>query len=164
MTAYLASRDVMARRNADWHEKYTLPSLWDFYQPSRVEPRLVLLRLDELGRGGVAQLLPRVDGVPQRLQEHGRPGHGQLRRRLHLQHVRLLDDRGDGAAAGGGLPSARGDPRRDAARAPRRCYEPKGKPIEFGVVRAGLLADLDRRARESGRQPQGALRDGRACA
>ena len=35
MTAYLASRDVMHRRNADWHEKYTLPSLWDFYQPSR---------------------------------------------------------------------------------------------------------------------------------
>ena len=35
MTAYLASRDVMARRNADWHETYTLPSLWDFYQPSR---------------------------------------------------------------------------------------------------------------------------------
>ena len=25
MTAYLASRDVMRRRNAEWHEKYTLP-------------------------------------------------------------------------------------------------------------------------------------------
>jgi imidazolonepropionase-like amidohydrolase len=36
MTIYSASRDVMRMRNADWHEKYTLPSLWDFYQPNRL--------------------------------------------------------------------------------------------------------------------------------
>jgi hypothetical protein len=35
MTAYLASRDVMRARNADWHEEYTLPTLWDFYKPLR---------------------------------------------------------------------------------------------------------------------------------
>ena len=35
MTIYEASRDVMAARTADWHEDYTLPSQWDFYQPSR---------------------------------------------------------------------------------------------------------------------------------
>ena len=35
MTIYSAGRDVMRMRNADWHEKYTLPSLWDFYQPNR---------------------------------------------------------------------------------------------------------------------------------
>ena len=35
MTAYLASRDVMRARTAEWHERYTLPSLWDFYEPSR---------------------------------------------------------------------------------------------------------------------------------
>ncbi|MGQ0649585.1 MAG: amidohydrolase family protein [Gemmatimonadaceae bacterium] len=35
MTAYLTGRDVMARRNADWHERFTLPSLWDFYTPNR---------------------------------------------------------------------------------------------------------------------------------
>lgn len=35
MTAYLAGRDVMRSRNADWH-KYTLPSLWEFYKPSRI--------------------------------------------------------------------------------------------------------------------------------
>jgi imidazolonepropionase-like amidohydrolase len=34
MTAYAASRDVMRMRNADWHDKYTLPSLMDFYAPS----------------------------------------------------------------------------------------------------------------------------------
>lgn len=32
---YAAGRDVMRARNADWHEDYTLPSLWEFYQPNR---------------------------------------------------------------------------------------------------------------------------------
>ena len=34
-TIYEASRDVMAQRTAEWHDGYTLPSLWGFYQPSR---------------------------------------------------------------------------------------------------------------------------------
>lgn len=33
---YAASRDVMKARNADWHERYTLPSLMQFYEPSLV--------------------------------------------------------------------------------------------------------------------------------
>jgi len=32
---YVAGRDVMRARTAEWHEDYTLPSLWDYYQPSR---------------------------------------------------------------------------------------------------------------------------------
>jgi cytosine/adenosine deaminase-related metal-dependent hydrolase len=32
---YEASRDLMRARRAEWHERYTLPSLWTFYQPSR---------------------------------------------------------------------------------------------------------------------------------
>ena len=35
MTAYAAGRDVMRMRNADWHARYTLPSLMDFYKPNR---------------------------------------------------------------------------------------------------------------------------------
>jgi len=35
MTIYAAGRDVMRARNADFHEKYTLPTMWEFYQPSR---------------------------------------------------------------------------------------------------------------------------------
>ena len=35
LTIYSAGRHVMAFRNADWHDKYTLPSLMDFYTPSR---------------------------------------------------------------------------------------------------------------------------------
>ena len=35
LTIYSAGRHVSAFRNADWHDKYTLPSLMDFYTPSR---------------------------------------------------------------------------------------------------------------------------------
>lgn len=32
---YEASRDLMRARRADWHEEYTMPKLWQFYQPSK---------------------------------------------------------------------------------------------------------------------------------
>lgn len=35
MTIYEAGRDVMRARNKDWHEDYTLPTLWDYYKPDR---------------------------------------------------------------------------------------------------------------------------------
>ena len=35
MTIYEASRDVMRSREADFHDEYTLPTQWDFYTPSR---------------------------------------------------------------------------------------------------------------------------------
>ncbi|MEL0035481.1 MAG: amidohydrolase family protein [Gammaproteobacteria bacterium] len=35
LTIYEANRDVMRARNADWHEEYTLPSMWTFFQPDR---------------------------------------------------------------------------------------------------------------------------------
>ncbi|MFN0124860.1 MAG: amidohydrolase family protein [Blastocatellia bacterium] len=34
-TIYEASRDLARAMRAEWHDKYTLPSLWKFYQPSR---------------------------------------------------------------------------------------------------------------------------------
>jgi len=33
---YEASRDLMRTSRAEWHDDYTLPSLWEFYQPSMV--------------------------------------------------------------------------------------------------------------------------------
>ncbi len=33
---YDANRDLQRARRAEWHESYTLPSLWKFYEPSRV--------------------------------------------------------------------------------------------------------------------------------
>ena len=32
---YEASRDLHRARRQEWHEQYTLPQLWEFYQPSR---------------------------------------------------------------------------------------------------------------------------------
>ena len=34
-TIYEASRDLERARRAEWHDEYTLPSLWDFYAPNR---------------------------------------------------------------------------------------------------------------------------------
>lgn len=33
--AYLASRDLMRQSRNEWHALYTMPSLWDYYRPSR---------------------------------------------------------------------------------------------------------------------------------
>ena len=33
---YEDTRDLQRARRAEWHEDYTLPSLWDFYQPSKI--------------------------------------------------------------------------------------------------------------------------------
>jgi hypothetical protein len=33
---YEASRDLQRTRRAEWHEDYTLPKLWAFYQPSKI--------------------------------------------------------------------------------------------------------------------------------
>lgn len=35
-TIYEANRNLSTQRRAEWHEKYTLPSLWEFYQPSKI--------------------------------------------------------------------------------------------------------------------------------
>ena len=36
LNIYEASRDLMRARTADWHDDYTLPKLWRFYQPSKI--------------------------------------------------------------------------------------------------------------------------------
>jgi hypothetical protein len=33
---YEANRDLQRARRAEWHETYTLPALWAFYQPSKI--------------------------------------------------------------------------------------------------------------------------------
>jgi hypothetical protein len=35
MVTYEGSRDLHRARRLEWHEEYTLPSLWEFYQPNR---------------------------------------------------------------------------------------------------------------------------------
>jgi hypothetical protein len=35
MTIYEASRDLMRARREEWHDEYTLPSLWEWFRPNR---------------------------------------------------------------------------------------------------------------------------------
>jgi imidazolonepropionase-like amidohydrolase len=141
MTAYLASRDVMYRRSAEWHEKYTLPSLWDFYQPSRANHgsyyfdwttweevawrnffRVWMQFLNDYkNRGG--RVTPSSDAG----FIYNTYGFSTI------QEMELLQEAGFHPLEifrGAGLHAA------------EALFEPKGKPIEYGVVRPGLLADL----------------------
>jgi hypothetical protein len=36
LNIYEANRDLMRARTAEWHQVYTIPSLWKFYEPSRI--------------------------------------------------------------------------------------------------------------------------------
>jgi imidazolonepropionase-like amidohydrolase len=141
MTAYLAGRDVMRRRNSDYHEKYTLPSLWEFYRPSRTNHgsywyywttweevawrnfyRVWMQFLDDYkDRGG------RVAVSDDAAFIYNLWGFG------NIEEMELLQEAGFHPLEifrGATLHGAEG------------LFEPQGKSIEFGVVRPGLLADL----------------------
>ena len=141
MTAYLASRDVMRRSNADWHEKYTLPSLWDFYQPSRANHgsyyfdwtswdetawrnfyRVWMAFLDDYKNMGGRVTVSSDAGYI-----YNTFGFSTI------EEMELLQEAGFHP-----LEVIRGA----TLHAAQTLFEPKKKPIEFGVVRAGLLADL----------------------
>jgi imidazolonepropionase-like amidohydrolase len=141
MTAYLASRDVMARRSTEWHEQYTLPSLWDFYQPSRINHgsyyfdwtsadetawrnfyRVWMAFLNDYKNLGGRVTVSSDAGYI-----YNTFGFGTI------SEMELLQEAGFHP-----LEVIRGATMHGA----EALHEPKGKPIEFGVVRPGLLADL----------------------
>ena len=78
--------------------------------------RVVLVRLDDGRRSGVAQLLSRVDVVLERLQKRRRPRDHRLGFRIHLSDLRLRLYQRVRDAAGGRFPSARSDSIGDAVR------------------------------------------------
>jgi imidazolonepropionase-like amidohydrolase len=141
MTAYAASRDLMRMRNADWHDRYTLPSLMDFYEPSRINHGSywyywttaeeiawrnfyqVWFRLlnDYKKMGG------RVTASEDAAFIYNTYGFG------HIHELELLQEAGFHP-----LEVLQATTMNPAL----TLHEPKKKPIEFGVVRAGLLADM----------------------
>jgi hypothetical protein len=141
MTAYLAGRSVMYRRAAEWHEKYTLPSLWDFYQPSRANHGSYWYdwtSADEIAWKNFFRVWMQF------LQDYKNRG-GRVTPSSDagfiyntygfstIEEMELLQEAGFHPLEifrGAGLHAA------------EALYEPKGKPIELGVVRPGLLADL----------------------
>jgi imidazolonepropionase-like amidohydrolase len=141
MTAYLASRDVMRRRNADWHETYTLPSLWDFYQPNRANHGSYYYRWtswDEVAWRNFYRvwmsLLNDYKNSGGRVTVSSDAGYIYNTYGFStIEEMELLQEAGFHP-----LEVIRGATLHGA----EAIFEPKGKPIEFGVVRAGLLADL----------------------
>jgi len=141
MTTYLASRDVMLRRNADWHEKYTLPSLWDFYQPSRVNHgsyyydwttwdevawknfyRVWMAFLNDYKNMGGRVTVGSDAGFIYNTFGFSTIGEMELLQEAGFHPLEVI--------------------RAATLHGAETLFEPKGTPIEFGVVRAGLLADL----------------------
>jgi len=141
MTIYSASRDVMRSRNADWHDKYTLPSLWNFYQPSRVAHgsywfywttedegawknfyRVWMSFLNDFKNAGGRVTTGSDSGFIYQLYGFG-----------YIQEFELLQEAGFHP-----LEVIRSATLYSA----EALHEPKGKSIEFGIIRPGLLADM----------------------
>ena len=136
-----ANRDLMRERNADWHEKYTLPSLWDFFQASRTNHgswHYYWTTTDEVAwknyyrvwmsflndyktRGGKVTLGSDSRFVYQLF------GFGTIR------ELELLQEAGFHP-----LEVVRAATMHSAM----EVFKPKGKAIEYGVLRRGMLADL----------------------
>jgi imidazolonepropionase-like amidohydrolase len=141
MTAYLANRDLMRARNADWHKNYTLPSLWEFYEPNRTDHgsywyywttsdeiawknffRVWMAFLDDYkDMGG------RVTVSEDAAYLYSQWGFATV------EEMELLQEAGFHP-----LEVIRSATMYGA----EAIFEPKGRPIEYGVVREGLLADL----------------------
>ncbi|MGJ8535894.1 MAG: amidohydrolase family protein [Parasphingopyxis sp.] len=138
---YSASRDVMRARTAEWHDRYTLPSLWDFYQPSLTNHgsyyhdwstgdevawrnfyRLWMrLTRDYLDRGGHISAGSDPGYI---YQTWGFAYIGELEM---LQEAGLTPLEVIQAATINGA---------------REIYAPRGEEPPFGIVRPGMLADL----------------------
>ena len=141
MTAYAAGRDVMRMRNADWHEKYTLPSLMDFYTPDRENHGSFYYNwttADEVAWRNFYQVWfkllndykrmgGRVTASDDAAYIYNTWGFG------YIQEFELLQEAGFHP-----LEVIRGA----TMHAAQALFEPKKQAIQFGVVRAGLLADL----------------------
>jgi imidazolonepropionase-like amidohydrolase len=141
MTAYAASRDLMRMRNADWHGKYTLPSLMDFYAPSRTTHGsywFYWTTADEIAWRNFYQVWfrllndykkmgGRVTASEDAAFIYNTYGFG------HIHELELLQEAGFHP-----LEVIQATTMNPAL----TLHEPKGKPIEFGVVRPGLLADM----------------------
>ena len=141
MTAYAASRDVMRMRNADWHAKYTLPSLMAFYEPSLTNHGSYYwdwTTTDEIAWRNFYQvwfrllndykkLGGRITASDDAAYIYNTWGFG------YIHELELMQEAGFHP-----LEVIRGA----TMHAAQALHEPKGQPMQFGIVRAGMLADM----------------------
>ena len=141
LTIYSAGRDVMRMRQAEWHDKYTLPSLMDFYAPSRSSHGAYWYywtTWDEVAWRNFYQVWFKLINDYKKMGGRVTTGSDsgfiyQTYGFGYILEFELLQEAGfhplevvQSATMNGAL----------------TLHEPKKKPIEFGVVRQGLLADM----------------------
>lgn len=141
MTIYEASRDLMRAMNADWHQRYTLPSLWKFYQPSREAHGSYWFNWttsDEVEWKRNYQLW--MAFVNEYKNRGGRVTTGsdsgfiyKLYGFDYIRELELLQEAGFHPLEVIRSATLHGS---------QLLHEIKGRPIEFGTVRPGMLADL----------------------
>ena len=141
LTIYSAGRDLMKFRNAEWHDKYTLPSLMDFYTPRRTNHGsywYYWTTEDEVAWRNFYQvwfkLLNDYKKMGGRITTGSDSGFiYQTYGFGYINELEMLQEAGfhpleviQAATMSGAITLA----------------EPKGKAPEFGIVRAGMLADM----------------------
>lgn len=141
MTAYLASRDLMRARNNEWHEKYTLPSLWQFYQPNRAVHGSYFYdwtTADEVAWKNFyrvwMEFIDDYNDIGGRVTVSDDAAFiYSLWGFAYIQEMELFQEAGFHPL----------EVIRSATMYPAQAiFEPKRMPIEYGMVRAGMLADL----------------------
>lgn len=141
MTAYAAGRDVMRMRNADWHDRYTLPSVMDFYTPSRINHGSYFFDWtthEEVAWRRFYQVWFRL------LNDYKKMG-GRVT--VSDDAAYIYNTWGFGIIHEMELLQEAGFHPLEVIRAAtmhgaEALHEPSGRPLEFGIVRAGMLADL----------------------
>jgi len=141
LTIYSAGRDVMRFRNAEWHDKYTLPSLMDFYAPSRSNHGAYWYDWtteDEVEWRNFYQVWFRLMNDYKKMGGRVTTGSDsgfiyQTYGFGYINELEMLQEAGfhpleviQSATMNGALTLA----------------EPTGKAPEFGIVRPGMLADM----------------------
>ncbi len=141
MVAYLTGRDMFHHMNAPWHQKYTLPTLWAYYQPNRTNHgsywyywttwdevawrnfyRVWMQFLNDYKNMG-----GRVTASSDAGFIYNTPGFSTI------QEMELLQEAGFHP-----LEVIRGA----TLHAAETLFRPKGREVELGVVRRGALADI----------------------
>ncbi|MCR9245055.1 MAG: amidohydrolase family protein [bacterium] len=141
MTIYAANRDLMRARTAEWHDRYTLPSLMDFFAPSRKRHGSYWFywsTADEVAWRNFyrvwMQLINDYKSMGGRITTGADAGFiYKTFGFAYIEELELLQEAGFHP-----LEVIQAATQNSA----RTIMEPKGKPAEFGTVKRGMLADL----------------------
>ena len=141
LTIYEASRDLMRAMRAEWHDRYTLPSLWRWYQPSRSAHGAYWFHwttADEIEWKNNFRIWMRFLNDYKNRGGHVTTGSdsGYIFKLYGFDYIRELE-----------LLQEAGFHPLEVVRSAtmwgaEAIYAPKGTRPDFGVIRSGYLADL----------------------